>query len=1055
MAIPAPVILLPTNGTNYSTDVPQQVISGTTDTNTQAIQVNGSSFGVTFTPGQTAWSWTGTLSVGSNILNIIGIETGTLIPSIPTTITVTVVQSENFVTVTPSTGAQIRRYQTSVEMVVAKNPEPQVLGYNFYVSTRSGGINGVYAPINTSLVTNYSFYNIDTKLLNQVVDTAGNLRVTTITEEVNTVFYFSATLDQTRFNALVSAGLIDNVAFSEEVPLFFVASALIYDTVAGQVTESAYSAELQGSPIIITTGIQDLPGRTQNDIILTFSNEQLNANKGTDTKPGTVIRDIMDPVSEEMARVYIIQDFLSRALSVGALQDFDDANGDGISDPVSTSTQKQVLQIALNLNSADAVQAIIDAQFDKLASNVDVTRKGAESAAGYVTFYTENPPIRDMYVYSGGLVANNGDLDAGIASQTYALQTTKVLSYKDKESYYNPQTKRYELSVDVRASLAGSSGNTDSYSITNTQSGVDSDFSVENPNPIAFGVDKETNHSLAGRIQLAMYADTGTEGGYTKTAIAVPGVLNVRIEKAGDPLMLRDYDAANDEHIGGKVDLYIQGMRSKQVSDQIAFDFGSIASQGQQSGALFNVINAVAFQFKTTDSRVTAHTPIFDVTRVHNATRGADYDLSGYQIIGDGDTIDLDEAKPLNQSIGLATTDVIRVDYKFRGSDLFILSYQPVTDIISVVGQISGPLTTDNYQLVKLDDPLMNGNSTIASDGLRIIYANGLPLSGLQTITNEAHILIIDVNESLKYLGVDPNSIIVKNQSLSITYLEGTDYRIVPGTSTVATAIRIIESGAITNGEVVMISYTAIENFTVTYSTNALLDDVQVKADQMKHACADAVAKQAVANAVDFTFTVIPKTSVYNAGMLTAQLQTAVSNYITQQDVGTPLTQSEVIRVLQGVPDVSSIIVPFSRMVKADGSQIVRDDIGKTQWQEFNTGLAKSFITTTSVLTYKTQANGGPSNLFRGVFEDSKGLILVEDPLEVSAGMGRAYIRSDGYLIVSTKDGKLPDDKSYSASYYVYGETGATDINVNSIESLTVGAFLVNFDNPRTQVTVL
>jgi hypothetical protein len=479
----------------------------------------------------------------------------------------------------------------------------------------------------------------------------------------------------------------------------------------------------------------------------------------------------------------------------------------------------------------------------------------------------------------------------------------------------------------------------------------------------------------------------------------------------------------------------------------VAFEFGSSGEQGLETGETFLVINAVSFQFLSINPRVTAHTPIFEVSQVYNATRGQAYDIAGYQIIGDGNTIDLDETKPQNIVVGLASSDVIKVDYKFRSSDTFILQKQPVLDIVSVVGQLSGALGTDNYERVSLEDPLLNGGSTIAQDGVRIIFANGLPLTGSQTITDEPHVLILDQNESLAYLGVDPQSIVVKSTDHATTYVASVDYRIIPGTDTVVTSIKMIESGSIQNGQEVLVSYTAIENFAITYTTNDLLNDVQTEIDVMKHACADAVVKEAVQNKVDFVMTVVPKSGVTSTisgwSFLQSKIQTAVSNYISQLNLGVDLTQSEVIRIVQEVPDVSYVIVPFNRMTKADGSFITRDEIGQTQFQIFSNGIVKSYITAATVLTYKTVDKGGPENLFRGVFENKEPLVLQSDPLDVSGGPGRAYIEADGKIIVSTKDGQLPDEKEYSVAYYVFGETGAKDISVASLEYLTVGNFSV------------
>jgi hypothetical protein len=682
---------------------------------------------------------------------------------------------------------------------------------------------------------------------------------------------------------------------------------------------------------------------------------------------------------------------------------------------------------------------------------VNVIRRGATQAVGTVVFYIQTAPIRDMTVNQGAIVTSPGNLDQGIPSENYQVLVSKTLSFATASQFYNSQTQRYELSCDVQAVSAGSQGNTDSYTINTVTSGADSDFQVENPNPIEFGQDTETNDALAGRLELALFADTGTAGGYARTTLAVQGVQDVKVVKAMDALMIRDYDPVRQTHVGGKVDIYVQGRLEKQVTDQIAFSYQSIAeTQGGQVGENFLVLNAVSFQFQSTNANVTAHTPIFDVSRVHNSTRNADYDIAGYQIIGQGNIIDLDETKPTNVLIGLASTDIVQVDYKYRSSDTFVLGNQPVDSIVSVVGQLSGTLTPDNWDLVKLQDPLDKGGSNESSDSLRIKFANNLPVTGFQTITNEPHTLILEKPEPLNFIGADPTSVLITNNTSTTTYSVNIDYRITPGTSSTALTVIIIDTGAISSGQPVLISYTAIENFTITYSTNGLLDTVQTQIDSMKHACADAVVKNAIENRIDFAFTAVAKSTVTSTANLIAQMQTAVANHIAQLDIGASVTQSEIVSILQSIPDVNYIILPMTRMVKSDGDFIVRDPVGQTQFELFNEGLSVSYISTDSVLTYNTIDQGGDPNLFRGIFENNQPLVLQTDPLAVSDAAGRGYIRADGKIIVSTIDGQLPDTKSYEVSYYVFGETGAKDINTASIEYLSVGSFTPNIDVPKS-----
>jgi Baseplate J-like protein len=1052
MAIATPVILLPSGGVDYTTDTPIQTLSGTTSSNTNQIRVNNSLSGVSYTPGDSDWSWTGTLSVGQNTYSITAVEnlSGTI--STPAIINITLSIENTSITVSSPTGVSLKRYQDKIEIITSQNPETNVQGYNFYVSYQSGGVNNQYVKINSALVPNTiasaSFYLDSVTQIGETIETVGQLRTTTITEQVIRNYYFSVFFDQPTYNTFVTNGQLPNTGFSQNVDFYFVVTAVIFDSILGQVSESSYSPELEGSPVTITTGIQDLPGRTQNDIILTYGQELNISNPNVDIKPGTVLRDTINPLTEEQYRIYIIQDFFARSLSVSALLDFDDPNNTGTSQPVNQSPKKQALQLALYLSSADQVQKLIDDQFDKLASNVNITRIPAQSAVGTVTFYTQNAPIRDMAVTEGAQVSSVGDGDQGIPSQAYRCLETKVLPYADRASYYNPLTQRYELVVDVEAINAGSAGNTDSYTIKSISSGADSGFLVENPNPIQFGTDLESNNDLSARLELAFFADTGTAGGYAKTAISVPGVHGVRVEKAGDSLMFRDYDSVRKEHIGGKVDIYVQGKRIKQVADQIAFSYTS-STNGTLQGERFDVISAISFQFKTENPLVTANTPIFEVDQVYNATRGKSYDLTGYIIFGDGDSIELNANSQTNILIGLSTSDIVQVNYKYRSSDVFILENQPVESIVSVVGQLSGPLTSDNWDLVKLQDPLEDGYSTNASDGIRIKFANNLPLTDFQTITDEPHVIIQGVSEKLNLLGIDPNSIIVTSQDKSVTYAKNADYTMTSGTGNNYTTITMIDTGLIVSGQTVLVSYVAIENFTVTYTTNGLLSDVQTQVNLMKHACADVIVKEAILNSVNFQITVVPKSGVTNLEQVSSQIQTAVANYISQVGVGVSVSQSDVDYVIRTVPDVDYVVLPFVRMVKADGSLIARDDVGSPTFKIFSQGVATAYTTTIPVLTYKTTANGGSTNLFRGVFENEIALVLQTDPLSVAGGPGRAYIQPDGTIVVSTSDGNLPETKDWQVAYYTSGESGSKDIQVASLEYLQVGTFIITYDQPR------
>jgi hypothetical protein len=297
---------------------------------------------------------------------------------------------------------------------------------------------------------------------------------------------------------------------------------------------------------------------------------------------------------------------------------------------------------------------------------------------------------------------------------------------------------------------------------------------------------------------------------------------------------------------------------------------------------------------------------------------------------------------------------------------------------------------------------------------------------------------------------VDPLSVVVTSQDKSVTYVKDADYTLTSGSQVDPTTIKIIDTGLINSGDTVLVSYVAIENFTVTYTTNSILGNVQTAADKMKHACADVIVKEAVLNPVDYNIVVVPKAGVSNLEQLNSKIQTAIANFVSQVGVGVSVTQSDIVETIKSISDVDYVILPFTRLAKADGSFIVRDDLGSPVFQIFNQGVSISYITTTPVLTYSTVDKGGPENLFRGVFENKIALVLQQDPLDVSAGPGRAYIQADGKIVVSTKDGTLPDTKKYQVAYYVYGEMGTKDVQVASLEYLEIGTPVIRFDDPRT-----
>ncbi|GAG06523.1 unnamed protein product, partial [marine sediment metagenome] len=260
--------------------------------------------------------------------------------------------------------------------------------------------------------------------------------------------------------------------------------------------------------------------------------------------------------------------------------------------------------------------------------------------------------------------------------------------------FFNSSNNRYEVKVQAQAQTAGSDPNVSAGKIINVISGVNQSVGVINDQAFSFGTDQESNVSLATRGMLAFVSlDTGTIGGYLAQSLKVPNVTRAKVIDAGNPFMERDWDEVRLKHIGGKVDVYIQGEIINEITETIAFQYPEIQNE------IASVENVAMFQFRVLNPAVTVATPVFEVIQVRNLTRLNDYDITGYSIV-DGVIIDLDETNATNITIGLDSLDTIEVTYKYIPELIHIFNLQPIIEVTDVTGELSGDLN-DNYNVYK------------------------------------------------------------------------------------------------------------------------------------------------------------------------------------------------------------------------------------------------------------------------------------------------------------------------------------------------------------------
>lgn len=1123
----------------FSTTSTARFFTGTINTDTADLEVSIRGGGFTSDPSLVSFSASGwivpnptsypnglELFSGENTVEVRSIPlSGT--PSAPVKATIFLLASSTVQTVDAPTSVTVERLDSSVRVSVRGLEDPRVTGYNFYASTEAGGgvlgygrINAVpvSTPVKKEVTT--SLYTLTSKNTAQSVDplfvraviTQENSSQVTLETDVDSAVEIPEDVSEIQLDVSISS--LEQINYYEFLhnrkfnlssvpstipvgaftvlpstePLYYVTTAVYYDSVTATEYESSFSQEVVANPIDVRISTTSIPAVSRQEILQNAIASIYRKDKDILVQPGAVIRDtFLDPFSTEAERVRFLLDFIYRASSFDTLLEIDDPAGNGVSIPPSQSVYKIALAKALYLANVATVQTVIDGAFDKLAANFGVTRQPGKRAVGEVRFYTSTRPTTSLQI----------PLGRTISSGSVQFRTSRVaeIPLDRLASFYNPSTNQYSITVPAQAVNAGSAGNVGPRQVT---SGAPFGLSVTNDNYFFGGTNAQSNAELAAIARGALSAvDTGTTQGYAQVAAGVPGLIQARVVEAGNPLMQRDYDPDTKTHIGGKVDVWEQGQRLATVTDTFAFTF--IRKRDVQ----FVVVgDPGAYQFQALDSDLTPDNPIAEMLDypaiglgLRNASQGLTYNLTGVTIVN-YNTIRLSLDVP--QPFELPTlTDVILGDYRYRTGEKFVFTRQPVEILLSVTGESSGDLNPSTYRLVHPNSPLALGRSTKAGDYLQITGsadpAIPTPTGDILTVTDEEHVMIGDYIEYVLRLGADSLTVVVTNEDGTITYANPftsttPDYTIVEGDQTNPLGIKRTSTSAISDGQVVLISYNYDENFTVTYQTNLVTSALQQVIDEKKHATADVLAKGAIPIPVDITATIVLRRGYQQSGV-DQTIRTNLGLLLARLRLGTPLRRSDVVNTLDSSEGVSYVVLPLTKMTRALGSIVSRNDITTSQVGDaVRIDLWSDAITSVWLLidelTAATTDGGGPEGEFRAVFQDDEEMVLQETlPEQLKEAPGRAFIigsngavipgysddatlYSQGYItptdilnrrvaitqnriLVSLPVGDAPSNHDYWATYIVGFESGEKDIDPSDSEYLVPGTWTFTYDEDR------
>lgn len=421
--------------------------------------------------------------------------------------------------------------------------------------------------------------------------------------------------------------------------------------------------------------------------------------------------------------------------------------------------------------------------------------------------------------------------------------------------------------------------------------------------------------------------------------------------------------------------------------------------------------------------------------------------VEAVDIESNGTFVDINNTNAINSAINMLSTDTIRMTYKYKNTSPVIFPDQPVEDIISVI-TMDGDILQEGTQYVfnKVDDMLLDGNSTKTSRSIQLLYdaSAGLPKGQLLENTDS---ISLPANEyvDLSKKGIDENTIVVTNLTDTITYVLNNDYLLMMS-DTAFNYISIARSitSSITSGQTVKVSYKYGEPVTVTYNINSLIGPLQQKIDVKRHITADVLVKLANKIDVDLEFTVKLKFGA-SSPVVKDTLANNISAIFNQKKMGQRISQSDVIAVIDDTKGIDYIVLPLTKMIISDGTHIANEQIPKNAvWSIHLASTVTAYKTIAGILQYNTAGSTSDSSKFWRISEDDVALTLVNSANEVANGAGRGYIASDGTVYISTRANDNPAAHIITVAYNVHGETGCHDVVTTDLDYLNLNSLIIH-----------
>jgi uncharacterized phage protein gp47/JayE len=230
--------------------------------------------------------------------------------------------------------------------------------------------------------------------------------------------------------------------------------------------------------------------------------------------------------------------------------------------------------IELLLDDEDALQEIATAELkntddiledisnfiNKIGANYGLVRYPATTATGIVYMGRNELLKSNITIPSGNIVKT-------LDNKEYTVSDT-VIMVSPGSGYYDIDTHRYIIAVNIEANEAGTIGNTSSGTIVRFVNSVSGLNYITNKDGITSGQDEESDTDFIARIKNKLSGNTfGALDGYKSLIMDnFRTIKDVEVIPAGDSLMLRDNGS------GGMVDIYVL---TDDASVAVTSSFGS------------------------------------------------------------------------------------------------------------------------------------------------------------------------------------------------------------------------------------------------------------------------------------------------------------------------------------------------------------------------------------------------------------------------------------------------------------------------------------------------